>query len=133
MNIESSDSPTGRFGGCWEGLDRAGDHLTSFGVVSCGYLDSKPHSFDFDVHDDGRDACPCAISPIPPELSLLRSELLYQLRAGLDNCIYQIDILDAGGLDLSPKAGSLQFPNCSTLGRGLIRRVSTPVSPENTG
>jgi hypothetical protein len=115
VSIETSGSPTGRFGGCWGRIDRAREQLTQFGVVWQGYLDSRPHHFDVEFNDNGGGRLFLRrLSPIPPELSLLLGELLYQLRACLDNCIYQIAILDAGGLDPPPKAGSLQFPICST-------------------
>jgi hypothetical protein len=49
---------------------------------------------------------------LPPEFSLLLGETLYQLRAALDNVIYDAAILDSGQ-NPPPNPKDLEFPVCA--------------------
>lgn len=55
--------------------------------------------------------------PLPKRLPLLIGEFLYELRATLDNCLYEVAVIHSAQ-NPSPGASQLQFPIFSTLPDG---------------
>jgi hypothetical protein len=51
--------------------------------------------------------------PLPISLSLELGEMMYQLRAALDACVYRAAVLDTGR-DPPPNENALEFPICAT-------------------
>lgn len=95
-------------------LDRASQQYALFGTLWGDYLDSRPHQLTTDVDAAGRGELRLIRQkPIPLELALVLGELLYQLRAALDNCLYAVAAIDSG---LWPPLGGerLQWPICLT-------------------
>ena len=72
-------------------LERASEHFQAFGDIWNAYLARRPHHVRLSDEPDGsisgrlqRD------EDMPVELSVLLGEYLYELRAALDNCLYEI-------------------------------------------
>jgi hypothetical protein len=98
-----------------ERVKRAKTHRQAFGKAWSDFLD-EPDPYDIGVHveDDGTGELWIQPSrPLPVVLSLELGELLYQLRAALDACIYQAAIIDSGQ-DPPPDENALEFPICAT-------------------
>ena len=91
-------------------LDRAEQHYKTFGQVWAEYLDGGPHLLDHTAEDDGTVAVRLRrAKPLPVELSLAFGELLYELRAALDNCLYAVAVL-VSGQNPPPNAARLEWP-----------------------
>ena len=98
-----------------ERIERAKAHGQAFGKTWSDFLD-EPDPYDIGVHvnDDGTGELWIEpIHPLPVALSLELGELLYQLRAALDACIYQAAIIDSRQ-DPPPHENALEFPICAT-------------------
>lgn len=91
-------------------LDRSEEHYKTFGHVWAKYLDGGPHQLDYTAGDDGTIVvCLRRAEPLPIELSLAFGELLYELRAALDNCLYAVAVL-VSGQNPPPSAARLEWP-----------------------
>lgn len=91
-------------------LDRAEEHYKTFGHIWAEYLDGDPHLLDHTAEADGTVAVGLRrTAPLPIELSLAFGELLYELRAALDNCLYAVAVL-VSGQNPPPSAGRLEWP-----------------------
>jgi hypothetical protein len=91
-------------------LDRADEHCRSFGRIWAGYLDQRPHALDRSTEPDGTIVARLRRSiPLPAELSVVFGELLYELRAALDNCLYAVAVL-VSGQNPPPSAARLEWP-----------------------
>lgn len=91
-------------------LNRAEDHYRSFGRIWAEYLADDPHSLEHTRQDDGTVVVRLRREhafPIP--LSLAFGELLYELRAALDNCLYAVAAL-VSGENPPPSAARLEWP-----------------------
>jgi hypothetical protein len=78
--------------------------------VLSDYLESRPARIRIDIDADGGGALRVERSePIPDQLSILLGEALQNLRAGLDNCLYAVAIIDSG-TNPPPGANLLQWP-----------------------
>lgn len=100
----------GRFEGCFARLDRAREHRDEFGAEWARYLDGLPAEMTYEVGDNGRGRISIIRHEPPPHrLSLLIGEFLYELRAALDNCLYEVAVQHSGQ---DPPRGQavLQFP-----------------------
>ena len=91
-------------------LSRAEEHYRSFGQVWANYLDQRPHALDSTAELDGTIVTRLRrVIPLPAELSVVFGELLYELRAGLDNCLYAVAVL-VSGQNPPPSATKLEWP-----------------------
>lgn len=91
-------------------LDRAYEHLATFGRLWGEYLASRPHELTYKALPDGTLAvCLHRRSPLSVELSLVFGELVYELRAALDNCLYATAVL-VSGENPPPDASRLEWP-----------------------
>jgi hypothetical protein len=91
-------------------LDRAEEHYRSFGRIWAEYLDQRPHALDRTVEPDGTIATRLRrVTSLPAELSVVFGELLYELRAVLDNCLYAVAVL-VSGQNPPPSASRLEWP-----------------------
>lgn len=91
-------------------LDRAEEHYKSFGQIWADYLSQRPHALDRSVEDDGTVVARLRrVVPLPVELSVVFGELLYELRAALDNCLYAVAVL-VSGQNPPPNAARLEWP-----------------------
>lgn len=99
-----------RFGGCFARLDRAVDHRDAFGEAWAEFLADHPYQPFVEVADDGRGFVGIRRHvSFPPRMALLVGEFLYELRAALDNCLYEVAVLHSGH-NPPPGHGVLQFP-----------------------
>ncbi len=90
-------------------LDRAEEHYKSFGQIWADYLSQRPHALDRSVEDDGTVVARLRrVVPLPVELSVVFGELLYELRAALDNCLYAVAVL-VSGQNPPPSATRLEW------------------------
>jgi len=120
------DGPPGweRFDSCWARLDRAAEHLHAFGEAWAAFLADHPYRVFIEVNDDGSGVVGIRRErPFPQRLPLLIGEFLYELRATLDNCLYEVAVIHSGQ---NPPTGAsqLQFPIYSTpadWGRNVYR------------
>lgn len=91
-------------------INRAKDNINEFGETLRRYLDQRPAKLKVDVNTQGQGTVRVERhEPIPVELSILLGEALQNLRAGLDNCLYAVAIIDSG-VNPPPGAGKLQWP-----------------------
>lgn len=91
-------------------LDRAEHHYESFGRIWDEYLSGRPHSLDHVLNEDGTvSVCLRRRTPLPVELSLVFGEILYELRAALDNCLYAVAVL-VSEQNPPPNAARLEWP-----------------------
>lgn len=98
------------FEGCWARLDRAVEHRDQFGDEWAAFLEQHPYEVSVRVDDDGLGTVSITRhEPIPPRLPLLVGEFLYELRAALDNCLYEVAVLHSGQ-NPPPGESVLQFP-----------------------
>lgn len=95
-------------------LDRVTHLFTEFSRAWADHLATRPHGFTTTVDPDGSGRLEMVVHrPIPNALPLTMGELLYQLRAALDNALYTAAIIDSGE-DPPPGADKLQWPVCAT-------------------
>jgi hypothetical protein len=100
----------GGFEGCFARLDRAREHRDAFGAEWARYLDRHPARLTYEVKDNGQGTVSIIRTEPPPHrLSLLIGEFLYELRAALDNCLYEVAVQHSGQ-DPPPGETVLQFP-----------------------
>ncbi len=99
-----------RFTGCWARLDRAREHIHAFGTEWRSFLDQHPYHDYVEVQADGSGSVGIRRDEaIPARLSLILGEFLYEMRAALDNCLFEVAVLHSGKHP-PPGAGLLQFP-----------------------
>lgn len=73
------------------------------------YIERRPAEVTYEV-DDGRGRVVVVRHEAPPHrLSLLLGEFMYELRAALDNCLYEVAVRYSGQ-DPPPGKSALQFP-----------------------
>lgn len=95
-------------------LARAAEHFEAFGALWRDYLNSRPHRLTTTVDPSGQGELRLIREePIPRELALVIGEFLHQLRAGLDNCLYAVAVMDSG-VSPPPDGERLQWPICLT-------------------
>lgn len=91
-------------------ISRAQDNVKEFAKLLGEYLECRPSRIRVDIDAQGRGAIRVERrEPIPDQLSILLGETLQNLRAGLDNCLYAVAIIDAG-TNPPPGASHLQWP-----------------------
>lgn len=96
---------------CWDRIDRAEAHSKFLAKSWNDALPGDLYSVDVNVNRDGIGTI--NITPKTENFgrvfSLGFGELLYQLRAALDSCIYAAAVVDTGK-SVPPNAGGLEFP-----------------------
>ena len=98
----------------WARLDRAEEQAKTFGESWARYLDDQPHSLEHVDEEDGTLTVRLRRHrPLPVVLSIILGELLYELRAALDNCLYAVAAL-VSGENPPPNASRLEWPIRST-------------------
>lgn len=95
-------------------IKRAKDNIKEFGEVLRAYLERRPTELSVDVDERGEGTLRVVRrEPLPVELPILLGEALQNLRAGLDNCLYSVAIMDSG-MNPPPGATKLQWPIAMT-------------------
>lgn len=98
------------FAGCVARLNRAVEHSNAFGAAWAEFLAPHPYRVYYEVSDDGHGRVGIARdAPIPDRLPLLIGEFLYEVRAALDNCLYEVAVWHTGQ-NPPPDDHLLQFP-----------------------
>lgn len=98
------------FSSCFARLNRAVDHRNAFGEAWAQFLAPHPYRVFYEVADDGQGRVAIARDvPIPEDLPLLIGEFLYEVRAALDNCLYEMAVWHTGQ-NPPPDDHLLQFP-----------------------
>jgi hypothetical protein len=111
-----------------ERVARAYTHRKVLAETWADFLTDEPYAPIVDVQNDGRGTIGVTptYEPLPTIFSLIIGEILYQLRAALDACIYGAAILDSGR-DPPPDAKYLEFPFCSS--RDVFERTTRKIGP----
>jgi hypothetical protein len=119
------------FDGCWQRIERANAHRETFAKVWNDFSEKDAYTVYVHVQSNGTGGIWIKPSlPIPSVLSFEIGEVLYQLRAALDGCVYEAAILDSGQ-NPPPNERFLQFPICASLGdfKGRSRDIA-PLAKE---
>ncbi len=99
------------FEGCWQRILRAEFHGKALTKLWDGFNTNEAYTTSVDIKDDGTGEV--FITPRQRDwvvpFSLEFGELIYQLRAALDACIYESAVLKSGQ-DPPPDEDALQFP-----------------------
>lgn len=91
-------------------IKRAQDNIKEFAEVVEEYIGRRPADLAVDVNELGQGSLRAVrYEPIPIELPILLGEALQNLRAGLDNCLYAVAIIDSG-MNPPPGETKLQWP-----------------------
>lgn len=91
-------------------VNRAQDNIKEFSQLLGEYLEGHPSRIRVDIDAQGHGAIRVERrEPIPEQLSILLGEALQNLRAGLDNCLYAVAIIDSGS-NPPPGDSQLQWP-----------------------
>ena len=99
----------GRFAGCFARLDRAREHIHAFGAEWESFLDRHPARVYVEVQADGSGSVGIRRDETTPaRMSLILGEFLYEMRAALDNCLFEVALLHSGKYP-PPGAEALQF------------------------
>jgi hypothetical protein len=91
-------------------IGRAQDNIKEFAQLLGKYLEGRPSRIRVDIDAQGHGSIRVERrEPIPDQLSILLGEALQNLRAGFDNCLYAVAIIDSGTKP-PPGASRLQWP-----------------------
>lgn len=101
------------FDDCRKRIERAEAHRETFAKIWNEFIAKEDGVYDVDLGIDPKGTCFIAVipAPLPEGLSLELGEMLYQLRAALDGCIYEAAILESGK-NPPPNEQKLEFPIC---------------------
>lgn len=112
------DDPWPAFKTCWQRIDRAHVHHRAFAEFWDRFVEEKPYARILNIRDDGRGGVwlEPRYQTFPPTLGIYLGEMLYQLRAALDSCIYDAVCQELGVQfhGEPPDARSLEFPICTS-------------------
>lgn len=98
------------FQGCWDRIDRAKTHANALATEWNAFVEKDPYVMFTDVDPEGHGVVGLRRRvEMPADIPLLLGEVLYQLRAALDNCVYTLAVLTTGS-DPPPGEQRLQFP-----------------------
>jgi hypothetical protein len=103
--------PLGEFVDCWRRYRRADFHFEALQKQWREFVEAEPYSASAHIDDDGTGQVFVAVDydPLPEAFSLELGEMLYQLRAALDHCIYAIAVRETGQTP-PPDHDQLEFP-----------------------
>ena len=98
------------FEACWHSVDRDAAHRESLMEIWNGFVEDHPYDFTLDSQGEGVFILRVwQERPMPPELSVLTGEWLYNLRSALDYTIWATAVYESGSLP-PPSEGVLQYP-----------------------
>lgn len=98
----------------WDRIARAKAHGQAFAEAWNGLDKNDLYDTTVYVEDDGTGYISLTqIEPFPSDLSLELGEFLYQMRAALDACVYDLACVNTGQ-DPPPDENRLEFPVCRT-------------------
>jgi hypothetical protein len=95
-------------------IDRAQAHRAVFSDGWKALLKRSRQKPIVQVDQDGAGSIRVEPPPLPITLSLELGEMMYQLRAALDACVYRAAVLDSGS-DPPTNENALEFPICATV------------------
>jgi hypothetical protein len=103
---------------CWDRISRAEAHSKSLSQSWNNVFEGDLYAVDVNVNHDGTGTIEIIpkMNDFARGFSLQLGELLYQLRAALDSCIYAAAVVDSGR-KVPPNAGGLEFPICTKRSR----------------
>lgn len=90
-------------------LARAREHFAAFSKIWEDYLAVRPHEFRETIAGGVLVKSLARRVPMPPELSIIFGEFLYELRAALDNALYAVAVLTSDD-NPPPGAERLEWP-----------------------
>lgn len=91
-------------------IRRAHDNINEFAVVLDDYVKRRPSKIQVSIDSQGLGKIRVERQePLPDDLPILLGEALHNLRAGLDNCLYAVAIIDSGE-NPPPNGTQLQWP-----------------------
>jgi hypothetical protein len=104
---------TGPFEACWERIARADSHRNRIAALWNEFVTQEdPYTPHVNVNDDGTGNISIELTrPLPQEIPFILGEFLYQLRAALDGCVYELACLNTGERPPA-RANALEFPFC---------------------
>ncbi len=104
------------FQGCWDRVDRADLHRQALIKIWAGLDTDKVYRSHSEVDDngDGKFFLRTVQRDWLLPFSLQFGEMLYQLRAALDSCVYDAAVIEFGGQNPPPDEQQWNFPICST-------------------
>jgi len=104
------------FQNCWDRVERAEAHSKTLSESWNSFLEKDAYSVESCVYSDGTGAIYVTAKyglSFPTSFALQLGELLYQLRAALDGCVYTAAILDSWG-KVPVNDHRLEFPICDS-------------------
>jgi len=108
--------PFSPFQTCWDRVDRAEVHRQALIKIWNDLDTDKVYRSEAEIDDDGNGKF--FIRTIQRDwllpFSLQFGEMLYQLRAALDSCVYDAAVLEFGGQNPPPDEEQWNFPICAT-------------------
>lgn len=114
-------------------IDRAAAHRAVFDDARKALMKRRQQHAVVEIDNEGAGSLYIEPPPLPLSLSLEFGEMLYQLRAALDACVYRAAILDSGQ-DPPPNENALEFPICMTAAHWQdSRRKVDPLTDEHRG
>jgi hypothetical protein len=104
------------FRNSWDRIARAKSHGHAFDELWRSVRETGLLETGLEIDSDGMGTLRCVPgkSTIPSDVSLLLGEMLYQLRAALDNAIYDAIIIKSNRYP-PPNGEALEFPICSNV------------------
>lgn len=97
------------FYSCWQRYRRADAHAKAFMDMWNAFTKDDPYTPSVHVEADGTGSIWVRCDRMPDMLPLYLGEMLYQLRAALDGCVYESVILETRKVP-PPNAENLEFP-----------------------
>ena len=96
---------------CWDRIDRANTYRQRIADIWNAFAKEDSYTANVHVDDDGAGVIWIETSPMPSELPFIIGEFLYQLRAALDACVYELACVNSGQRP-PPSENVLEFPFC---------------------
>lgn len=91
-------------------ISRAQENIKEFAEVLDDYVERRPSKIQVDIDSQGLGKIRVERQePLHDKLPILLGEALHNLRAGLDNCLYAVAIIDSGE-NPPPNGTQLQWP-----------------------
>jgi hypothetical protein len=101
-----------KFDGCWQRIKRADTQDNALARAWNRFIKSDPYSVSVNVYYGGTGRIAVRPKkPFPPSFALYLGEILYHLRAALDESVYRAIVLETGK-DPPPNKHHLTFPIC---------------------
>jgi hypothetical protein len=116
------------FESCWERVERAKTHRDALAEAWNTFVKNEHYSVSVRIEHDGtgRIFVRPTFSALPNNFSLEFGEMVYQLRAVLDGCVYKAAIL-VTKQDPPPDENYLEFPICPS--RKQFKNAARSIAP----